>query len=105
VRRNSKFSDTLEYRRRRPLHDVGSCAKVPAIVEEFDMNMSRRHQGDTKNFEELTYSEQAKAINIRVVGLQRCMAAHKRRAAKENRDVNMVSTKCKNQIQRLLSRV
>lgn len=69
------------------------------------MSMDRRHQNDTKNFDELTFSEQAKAINIRIVGLQRCIVAHERRAEKESRDVATVHAKCKDQIQRLLNRL
>jgi hypothetical protein len=69
------------------------------------MSMDRRHQNDTKNFDELTFSGQAKAINIRVVALQRCIVAHERRAENESRDVNAVRGKCKGQIQRLLNRL
>jgi hypothetical protein len=67
--------------------------------------MNRRHQGDSKTFEELTYAGQAKAVNIRVVGLQRCIVAHKRRAARENRDVNAVPAKSVRQLRRLLNRL
>jgi hypothetical protein len=50
----------------------------------------RRHQNDTKTFEELTFAEQAKAINIKVVWfllatrnhIQKCIQEHGvRRAA------------------------
>ncbi len=69
------------------------------------MNRTRRHQGDTKTFEELTFAEQAKAINIRVVGLERSVRAHLRRAAQQNRDVAQVRRKCINQVLRLLDRL
>ncbi len=44
------------------------------------MNRTHRHQSDTKTFGELTFAEQAKAINIRIVGLERSVRAHLRRA-------------------------
>ena len=69
------------------------------------MDKSRRHQGDTKTFEELTFAEQAKSINISVVGLQRSVAAHLRRATQEGRDPRDVRLKCVNQIQRLIDRL
>ncbi len=69
------------------------------------MSMSRRHQGDTKTFEELTFAEQAKATNIRVVGLERSIRAHVRRATHEGRDVDGVREKCINQVRRLLNRL
>lgn len=31
------------------------------------LNAVRRHQDDTKTFDELTFAEQAKAINIKIV--------------------------------------
>ncbi len=65
----------------------------------------RRHQGDTKTFEELTFAEQAKAINIRLVVLERSVRAHLRRAASEGRSLNRVRQKCTNQVQRLLHRL
>lgn len=69
------------------------------------MNSRRRHQRDTKTFEELTFAEQAKAINIRVVGLERSIRAHMRRADKESRNTESVRRKCIDQIQRLLARL
>ncbi len=69
------------------------------------MNRTRRHQGDTKTFGELTFAEQAKAINIRVVGLERSVRAHLRRAAQQGRDVEAVRRKCINQLRRLLNRL
>lgn len=55
------------------------------------MTRERRHQNDTKTFEELTFSQQAKAINIKVVWfllatrnhMQKCVQEHGiRRAAR-----------------------
>lgn len=69
------------------------------------MNRTRRHQGDAKTFEELTFAEQAKAINIRVVGLGRSVRAHLRRATQEGRDLERVRVKCINKLRRLLDRL
>lgn len=69
------------------------------------MNQNRRHQGDTKTFEELTFAGQAKAINVRVVGLKRHIQAHLRRARSERRNVDQVNQKCINQIKRLLNQL
>lgn len=69
------------------------------------MNRTRRHQGDTKTFEELTFAEQAKAINIRVVGLERSVRAHMRRASQEGRNTGQVRQKCVEQLHRLLQRL
>ena len=69
------------------------------------MPSPRRHQGDTKTFEELTFAEQAKSINIHVVGLERSIRAHLRRANRERRDVIQVGNICKNQLRCLLGRL
>jgi hypothetical protein len=68
------------------------------------MILARRHQQDRKTFEELTFAEQARAINVRIVVLERSVTAHLRRARREGRDVHTVRAKCVNQVQRLLSR-
>ena len=69
------------------------------------MNRTRRHQRDTRNFEELTFAGQAKAINIRIVILERSVRAHLRRAAQEGRDIRQVRQKCIGQVRRLLDRL
>lgn len=69
------------------------------------MDKTRRHKGDTKTFEELTFAEQSKAINIRLVGLKRSIAAHLRRATSEGRDAEVVRLKCLDQIRRLLDQL
>lgn len=69
------------------------------------MNHTRRHQGDTKTFEELTFAGQAKAINVRVVGFERAVRAHMRRAARDGRNIEQVRAKCIDQIRRLLDRL
>lgn len=49
------------------------------------MNNIRRHQNDTKTFEELTFKEQAQAMNISAIRFRRQLDAHLRRANKEGR--------------------
>lgn len=45
----------------------------------------RRHQNDTKTFAELTFEEQAKAMNMNALQFRAQLRAHLRRAAKEAR--------------------
>src|SRR4051812_4148464 len=49
---------------------------------EWLVNNDKRHQGDTKTFEELTFSEQAKAINIKVVWFLDATRSHIRKCVK-----------------------
>ena len=65
----------------------------------------RRHEDDTKTFDELTFAEQAKSINAQIVELQRSIAPHLRRADNEGRNVGRVHEKCISQLRRLLGRV
>jgi hypothetical protein len=48
------------------------------------MSNDKRHQGDTKTFEELTFSEQAKAINIKVVWFLDATRSHIRKCVSEH---------------------
>jgi len=45
----------------------------------------RRHKGDTKTFEELTFQEQAKAMNMTALQFRKQLTAHLRRADAEGR--------------------
>jgi hypothetical protein len=65
----------------------------------------RRHKDDTKDFNELTFGEQARSINAHIVQLQQSIRAHLRRADNEGRNVGRVHEKCINQLRRLLDRV
>jgi hypothetical protein len=60
-----------------------------------------RHQGDTKTFEELTFTEQAKSINASIVNLQRAIEHHIDHAP----DPSETRQKCIDQIQRFLNRL
>jgi hypothetical protein len=67
--------------------------------------MIRRHKGDTKAFDELSYSEQAKAINALVLNLQRSITAHLRKADDEDRDCQTARAKCLSVVERMLRRM
>jgi hypothetical protein len=45
----------------------------------------RRHQSDTKTFEELTFEEQTKAMNMNALQFRKQLVAHLRRAEEEGR--------------------
>jgi hypothetical protein len=53
-------------------------------VEARPVNKNKRHQGDTKAFDELTFSEQAKAINIKAVWFLDATRSHIRKCAEEH---------------------
>jgi len=55
------------------------------------MNTRRHHQGDTKTFEELDFSEQAKAMSA--LQFRKQLDAHLRRASQEGKDEGDVLTK------------
>ena len=65
----------------------------------------KRHKDDTKDFNELTFGEQARSINAHIVVLQRSIVAHLKRAEHEGRDASRVRDKCAGQLSRLLARV
>jgi hypothetical protein len=45
----------------------------------------RRHKGDTKTFEELSFAEQVKAMNMTALQFRKQLNAHLRRAKAEDR--------------------
>lgn len=45
----------------------------------------RRHKGDTKTFPELTFQEQAKAMNMTALQFRKQLSAHLRRVKDEDR--------------------
>ena len=45
----------------------------------------RRHQNDTKTFEELSFEEQTKAMNMTALQFRKQLTAHLRRANEEGR--------------------
>jgi len=50
----------------------------------------RRHQNDTKTFEELTFKEQALAMNAAAAQYRKMIDAHLRRAEAEGRPAGVV---------------
>lgn len=46
----------------------------------------RRHRNDSKNFDELTFAEQVKAMNMAALQFRKKLDAHLRRAEQEGRD-------------------
>ncbi len=63
----------------------------------------RRHQHDSKTFSELSYKEQALAINAHLLVIWAMIGAHRRRAAEEGRPDPLV--KCVRQLVRLVDRI
>ena len=53
----------------------------------------RRHKGDTKTFEELSFAEQVKAMNMTALQFRKQLNAHLRRAKAEDRDGDAILDK------------
>jgi hypothetical protein len=68
-------------------------------------NNRRRYRGDTKTFDELTFKEQAQAINMTAVQLRRQITAHLRRAEQEGRDLHRTHAVYTNLLECLLQAV
>jgi hypothetical protein len=51
---------------------------------------ARRHQADTKTFEELTFNQQVLAMNMTALNFRRQLKAHLRRAEEEGRETESV---------------
>jgi hypothetical protein len=51
---------------------------------------TRRHKGDTKNFDELTFKEQALAMNAAAAQYRKMLDANLRRAVEEGRSAPSV---------------
>lgn len=49
------------------------------------------HEGYSKKFEELTFSQQARSISMRILVFRKALKAHLRQAKKEGRQVNEVA--------------
>ncbi len=65
----------------------------------------KAHKDHTKDFEDMTYAEQAKSINAEMAYLPKAVRAHIRKAQNETRNTNTVKQKCINQVRRLLQRI
>lgn len=64
----------------------------------------RRHKDDTKTFEELTFQEQAKAMNMTALQFRKQLTAHLRRANEEGRPRGEVLTGRLGLLQRILEK-
>lgn len=64
----------------------------------------KRHKNDTKTFDELTFSEQAKSINGQIISLEKSINAHIIKSKAESRDYVKTLLKCIGQISRLINR-
>ena len=62
----------------------------------------RRHQNDTKTFEELTFGEQIKAMNMTALQFRKQLTAHLRRADEEGRSRREVMNTRLNLLRRIL---
>jgi hypothetical protein len=65
----------------------------------------RRHQDDSKNFEEMNFKEQAQAISMRLLNIEQMTTANLRRAREEGRDVTDVLETRYQQVLTLAGRV
>lgn len=63
--------------------------------------MTKRHKGDTKDFDEMTFAEQAKSINATIVNLQRAIAYHIRHSSNRER----TKSKCLQQLRRMFQKL
>lgn len=66
----------------------------------------KSHQNNTKSFEELTFSGQAKSISAQILSLEKAIKAHERRAVKEMK-IGASTLKARRivQVRRMLSRL
>lgn len=66
----------------------------------------KSHQNNTKAFEELSFSGQAKSISAQILSLEKAIKAHERRAIKEKRiGANTLKNRRIVQVRRMLSRL
>jgi len=65
----------------------------------------KAHQNNSKDFDELTYSEQSKSINASIMNLEAAISAHLRRAKDEHRQVLETLENTKQQVGRMISRL
>ncbi len=66
----------------------------------------KSHQYNTKTFEELSFSGQAKSISAQILSLEKAIKAHERRATKEKRTAaSTLKTRRIAQLKRMLSRL
>ena len=62
--------------------------------------MAGRHKGDTAEFGELNFAEQAKSISAQILSLEAAIGHHIKHSTRAD-----TADKCKGQVQRLLDRL
>ena len=62
--------------------------------------MAGRHKGDTKEFGELDFAEQAKSLSAQIMNLQAAIDHHIKHSNRAD-----TANKCKGQVERLLDRL
>jgi hypothetical protein len=65
----------------------------------------KAHKNHTKDFEDLTYAEQARSINATMAYLTKAIKAHLKKAENVRRTKEVVKQKCMKQAERLLDRI
>lgn len=63
------------------------------------------HKNNTKDFDELSYAEQARSITAQINNLENAIQHHHTHAPTYSKDQAEVKTKCVGQVERLLDRV
>ena len=64
-----------------------------------------RHGGDTAEFGQLSWKEQASSITATILQVERAVKAHVARATREGRDASAARRKCISQVMRMLIRL
>jgi len=65
----------------------------------------KAHQGHTKDFEELTYAEQAQSINAQMLNLGTQIEVHLRKAETDGHDIESAKVKFAEHAKKLAARI
>ncbi|MCK9583052.1 MAG: hypothetical protein M0Q46_05550 [Endomicrobiales bacterium] len=65
----------------------------------------KAHKKHTRNFEELSFAEQAWSLNATMLNLWAAINAHIRKACELGRDTTVVKNKCNKHIKEMLNKV
>lgn len=60
------------------------------------------HGKDEKKFEELTYSDQAKSLNAKILGLKKALNAHFRKGKEEDKDIDLSKNSYTEQLSKII---
>jgi len=61
-----------------------------------------KHGSYELSFEELSYSDQAKTLNAQILGIEKGLIAHNRKAISEGRDISNTKRKYIQQLERII---